>query len=155
MLKISTTQCLGYVFSVIYDSRLMFSGFFDLSSLPKEMLTLSIAQDANTLAKEVCAWYADDHATQLPLPKQLMGTAFQQSVWKAIADIPKGETCSYSRLAVAIRRPSAVRAVGTSCGQNPLSLITPCHRVVGVASLGGYRWGANIKKSLLEYESTH
>jgi AraC family transcriptional regulator, regulatory protein of adaptative response / methylated-DNA-[protein]-cysteine methyltransferase len=87
------------------------------------------------------------------LPVDIRGTAFQWRVWRALTKIPRGETRSYSQVARAIGRPSAVRAVARACATNPLSLVVPCHRVVGASgSLTGYRWGVDVKKRLLERE---
>lgn len=81
------------------------------------------------------------------------GTAFQQAVWQALLDIPYGHTCSYSELAHVIGRPQAVRAVGTANGANPISIIVPCHRVIGRdGSLTGYAGGLPRKQQLLELE---
>jgi AraC family transcriptional regulator, regulatory protein of adaptative response / methylated-DNA-[protein]-cysteine methyltransferase len=157
MLKISSTVFQEHTFSVIYDTHIMFAGFFNLETLPSEFALLNLSPDSSSLAKEVCAWYEEDknRLQTLPRPIQLTGTTFQEKVWHALQEIPKGEVCTYTRLALAIRHPSAVRAVGTACGKNPISLIIPCHRVLGISSLGGYRWGLNIKKSLLSYETQH
>ncbi len=81
------------------------------------------------------------------------GTAFQQSVWREIAMVPAGRTASYGDLARRIGRPSAVRAVGAAVGRNPLSLVVPCHRIVGSdGSLTGYAGGLERKRSLLALE---
>jgi methylated-DNA-[protein]-cysteine S-methyltransferase len=81
------------------------------------------------------------------------GTAFQQAVWQALQAIPYGRTCSYSELANVIGRSQAVRAVGTANGANPISIIVPCHRVIGRdGSLTGYAGGLPRKQQLLELE---
>jgi AraC family transcriptional regulator of adaptative response/methylated-DNA-[protein]-cysteine methyltransferase len=88
------------------------------------------------------------------LPLDISGTAFQQRVWQALRDIPPGETTSYGQLARQLGRPGAARAVGTACGANPVAVIIPCHRVLGAdGSLGGYRWGTERKRALLEREA--
>lgn len=84
------------------------------------------------------------------------GTEFQQQVWREIARIPFGETITYGQLARTIGRPKAVRAVGAACGQNPISIVVPCHRVVGAGNkLTGYGGGLNRKAWLLEFERQH
>lgn len=89
----------------------------------------------------------------LPLDFSL-GTPFQQAVWKAMLAVPFGETTSYRALAVVVQKPSAVRAVGASVGRNPLSVILPCHRVLGSdGSLTGYAGGLDRKRALLALES--
>ncbi|WP_339512426.1 methylated-DNA--[protein]-cysteine S-methyltransferase [Pseudomonas sp. RL_15y_Pfl2_60] len=81
------------------------------------------------------------------------GTVFQQRVWKALQDIPYGQTSYYSRLAEQIGNPKAVRAVGTANGANPISVIIPCHRVIGRdGSLTGYAGGLQRKAQLLALE---
>lgn len=88
---------------------------------------------------------------ELPLAPQ--GTAFQQSVWKALQKIPYGQTSYYSRLAEQLGKPKAVRAVGTANGANPISVIIPCHRVIGRdGSLTGYAGGLHRKAQLLTLE---
>jgi AraC family transcriptional regulator of adaptative response/methylated-DNA-[protein]-cysteine methyltransferase len=87
------------------------------------------------------------------LPVDLLGTAFQQRVWRALREIPRGTTVSYAELARRIGAPRAVRAVGTACGANPVAVAIPCHRVLrGDGALGGYRWGLGRKKALLARE---
>lgn len=81
-------------------------------------------------------------------------TGFQRKVWMAIAQIPPGQTCTYSQLAARIGQPKAPRAVGQACGANPVPLFIPCHRVVSAnGSLGGFSAGLRWKKLLLECES--
>ena len=81
------------------------------------------------------------------------GTGFQQAVWQALLAIPRGSTCSYGGLSAAIGKPTAVRAVGGAVGRNPLSIIVPCHRVVGAdGALTGYAGGLTRKTTLLQLE---
>lgn len=90
---------------------------------------------------------------EFDLPIAPHGTAFQLSAWAALRDIPYGETRSYAQQAAAIGRPSAVRAVGAANGRNPVSIVVPCHRVVGSAgSLTGYGGGLAAKRWLLAHE---
>ncbi len=91
------------------------------------------------------------HPPQLPL--DIRGTAFQQLVWSALRQIPRGKTQSYWEVAKAIGKPKAVRAVANACAANPLAMVIPCHRVVEKSGgLGGYRWGLKRKAALLEAE---
>ena len=91
---------------------------------------------------------------QFDLPLATGGTAFQQRVWRALRDIPYGETVSYGELARHIERPAAVRAVGAANGQNPISIVIPCHRVIGAdGSLTGYGGGLERKRHLLDLEA--
>lgn len=82
-------------------------------------------------------------------------TPFQKTVWDAITKIPYGETVTYGELAKSIGKPKAYRAVANACGQNPLTIIVPCHRVVSSTGLGGYSCGVDIKEYLLQLEREH
>jgi methylated-DNA-[protein]-cysteine S-methyltransferase len=88
------------------------------------------------------------------LPLDLSGgTAFQQAVWQALLDIPRGGTASYSEVSNRVGKPSAMRAVGAAIGRNPVSIIVPCHRVVGMnGTLTGYAGGLDRKTALLKLE---
>ena len=90
---------------------------------------------------------------QLDLPLDVRGTAFQLIVWRYLQKLPYGEVRSYGEVAAAIGRPSAVRAVARACASNGVALLIPCHRVVrGTGELGGYRWGLQRKRVLLDTE---
>jgi methylated-DNA-[protein]-cysteine S-methyltransferase len=87
------------------------------------------------------------------LPLAPSGTEFQIEVWRALAQIPFGVTCSYGELSRAIGRPSASRAVGAANGRNPIAIILPCHRVIGSnGELTGYGGGLPMKRWLLDHE---
>lgn len=89
----------------------------------------------------------------LDLPLDIQGTAFQARVWRALRQIPLGDTRSYSAVAKRIGKPSAVRAVASACANNKVALLIPCHRVVGAdGRLAGYRWGVERKAELLKRE---
>jgi len=91
--------------------------------------------------------------TKLDLPTDVVATAFQRRVWEALRSIPPGITRSYSEVARLLGQPSATRAVARACAANPTSIVVPCHRVIrSDGSLGGYRWGLQRKKTLLEQE---
>ena len=99
------------------------------------------------------AFFAGDIHAIDDIPVETAGTAFQREVWKALREIPAGETWSYSRLASHIGRPSAVRAVGLANGSNPIGVVVPCHRVIGAnGSLTGYGGGLERKEWLLKHE---
>lgn len=90
----------------------------------------------------------------LDLPTDVQATAFQRRVWEELRRIPYGATRTYSEVARAIGRPSAVRAVARACATNPTSVVVPCHRVVREdGNLAGYRWGISRKRTLLEKEA--
>lgn len=89
----------------------------------------------------------------LDLPLDLRATAFQLKVWRALQAIPVGETRSYSEVAAAIGQPTASRAVANACARNPVALVIPCHRIIRAdKGLGGYRWGIERKRAILERE---
>jgi methylated-DNA-[protein]-cysteine S-methyltransferase len=91
--------------------------------------------------------------TRFELPVRLVGTAFQIEVWSALLDVPFGCTSTYGRVAERIGRPRAARAVGAANGRNPISIVVPCHRLVGAdGGLTGYGWGLDRKRSLLALE---
>ena len=93
--------------------------------------------------------------TDFDLPLSLHGTDFQRRVWLELTRIPYGETISYGELARRIGRPNAVRAVGLANGRNPVSIVVPCHRVIGAdGSLTGYGGGLERKRLLLGLESS-
>ncbi|OME80796.1 cysteine methyltransferase [Paenibacillus sp. FSL A5-0031] len=99
------------------------------------------------------AEYLQGSRKQFSISFHYQGTAFQQEVWKALCEIPYGETKSYSDIAHQIQRPAAVRAVGTAIGANPILITIPCHRVIGKnGSLTGYRGGIEMKTKLLQLE---
>ena len=97
---------------------------------------------------------AIDHPAQMPdLPLDVQGTAFQQAVWQELRKIPAGETRSYADIAAAVGKPKAVRAAGSANGANNVAVLIPCHRVVRTdGTLGGYAYGLDRKKKLLELE---
>lgn len=92
--------------------------------------------------------------TRFDLPLDFVGSVFQVRVWRALLTIPFGETRTYAEVAMAIGRPAAVRAVGAANGKNPISIVAPCHRVLGSdGKLVGYAGGFEAKTRLLKLES--
>jgi methylated-DNA-[protein]-cysteine S-methyltransferase len=107
-------------------------------------------------AREQLEAYFAGQLTVFDLPLAPQGTEFQQRVWMALRDIPYGETISYAELARRIGKPLAVRAVGGANGRNPISIIVPCHRVIGAdGSLTGFGGGIERKRWLLRHEASH
>ena len=103
---------------------------------------------------DALAEYVAGKAKMPAPPMDIRGTEFQFAVWRQLRAIPPGETRSYSEIARTIGRPRAVRAVGTANGANPVSIIIPCHRAIRASGhLGGYRWGLERKRKLLEMEA--
>ena len=124
----------------------------DRLSMPPEMISTKdhpVLQDAILQLEE----YFAKRRTSFDLPLDLRGTEFQQLAWRALASIPYGETTSYGVQASRIGRPRAVRAIGAANGRNPISIILPCHRVVGAnGSLTGFAGGIETKQELLAFE---
>ena len=105
------------------------------------------------LAKRELTAYFARQLRAFSVPLDWHGTAFQESVWQALTDIPYGETLSYADIARAIGRPRSARPTGGAVGRNPLPIIVPCHRVIGADhTLTGFTGGLNIKVALLELE---
>lgn len=106
-------------------------------------------------ATQLAEWFAGERMT-FDLPLAPRGTEFQQTVWKALCDVPFGTTATYGDIARAIGQQTATRAVGAANGRNPIPIIIPCHRVIGASGeLTGYSGGGGIetKRRLLDHES--
>ena len=124
----------------------------DLSQrFPAATVTEAGAELATTIAQIVGLIHEPSSATALPL--DIRGTAFQCKVWHALRQVLPGKTVASSQIADRVGTPTAARAVANSCAANPIAVAVPCHRAVrGDGSLGGYRWGLERKKSLLNRE---
>ena len=113
---------------------------------PQHPLLLAAEQQLNA--------YFRGELRQFTVPLDFIGTEFQKKVWQALVAIPYGETRSYAEIARAIGHPTAVRAVGAANGRNPLSIIAPCHRVIGSnGKLTGFAGGLEAKAFLLAVET--
>ena len=100
--------------------------------------------------------YFEGKRKSFDLPLMMIGTEFQKKAWNALLEIPYGETRTYKEQAEAVGNVKACRAVGAANGKNPISIIVPCHRVIGANNkLVGYGGGLDIKKALLELEKAH
>lgn len=105
-------------------------------------------------ATQLREYFAGQRRT-FTLPLDVEGTMFQRCVWDALRTIPFGETRSYGQIAVQIGQPTAVRAVGAANGRNPVSIVTPCHRVIGsTGKLTGFAGGLDVKARLLAFEGS-
>jgi methylated-DNA-[protein]-cysteine S-methyltransferase len=114
--------------------------------------TATDAAPFGAVAEQLKAYF-DGELTEFDVPLALLGTPFQRRVWAALQEIPYGETVSYGELAAEIGSPTASRAVGLANGRNPISVIVPCHRVVGASGdLTGYGGGLERKRYLLDFE---
>jgi len=115
--------------------------------------TLDAARDPGGLTTAMRAYFKGDIDVIDRLPVETTGTEFQRSVWRSLRKIRRGKTISYAELANRIGKPRAVRAAGLANGQNPISIVVPCHRVIGSnGTLTGYGGGLPRKKWLLEHE---
>jgi methylated-DNA-[protein]-cysteine S-methyltransferase len=104
-------------------------------------------------AKQQLSAYFAGTLNEFDLPLQMQGTLFEQRIWEALKTIPYGLTMSYGELALQIGQPKASRAVGLANGRNPISIIVPCHRVIGAnGKLTGYGGGIERKQWLLNHE---
>lgn len=120
---------------------------------PGQPVRLRETRQASAATPALLAYFTGDVGAVDPLPVALGGTDFQRQVWLALRGIPGGETISYRELAERIGRPAAVRAVGLANGANPVSIVLPCHRVIGSnRSLTGYGGGLWRKEWLLRHE---
>ena len=123
--------------------------------LAAEFSEAEINEDRRGLkeARDRILGFLSGDATLVKLPLDIRGTVFQQRVWTALRQIPRGETRTYKDIAASIGAPKAVRAVGSACGANPVALVIPCHRALRTdGGLGGYAWGIGRKEKLLGIE---
>lgn len=110
--------------------------------------------DLGPLHQPVLAYLDGDLAALEQIPVRQAGTDLQQEVWSGLCDIPAGQTRTYREVAVETSKPTAVRAVASACGKNLIAPFVPCHRVVRTdGSLGGYLYGIEVKRWLLDHES--
>jgi methylated-DNA-[protein]-cysteine S-methyltransferase len=123
--------------------------------------TLAVAQiqtgkSENKIIQQTCSQldeYFAGKRTVFELPLATEGTRFQEAVWEELQRIPYGKTISYAQLAQAVDNPKACRAAGSANGKNPIAIIIPCHRVINAdGKLGGYAYGLDVKKQLLDLE---
>ncbi|MFD2627480.1 methylated-DNA--[protein]-cysteine S-methyltransferase [Oceanobacillus kapialis] len=129
---------------------------YDVSYTDKQQVEYAFKENLPHAVKD-CYTQLDEYFTgermEFDLPFKLEGTPFQQEVWQALREIPYGKTGSYRDIAVAIKRDKAVRAVGAANSKNKISIIFPCHRIIGASGkLTGYAGGLWRKEWLLEHE---
>lgn len=151
------TGPLGPMTLAAHEDALVGIWFDGQQHQPKLSVSIAQGQDhplLQTARAQLQAYFAGQR-TVFDLPLDLSGgTAFQQDVWRALLEIAPGTTVSYSSVSQRIARPTAVRAVGAAIGRNPLSIVVPCHRVVGSSgALTGYAGGLDRKIALLQLES--
>ena len=126
----------------------------DINQWERDGITLEDRHEYNhRLAEELDSYFAGK-LRQFNVPLDLRGTKFQLQVWECLRQIPYAETRSYGQIAHAIDRPTASRAVGRANGSNPISIVVPCHRVIGASGkLVGYGGGLDRKQALLDLEA--
>lgn len=155
---------LGLVLMAATDRGVCFAQFGSSEAeltgrLAEEFPAATRIASTMTASPELDAWieafdaHIEGNAPRPDLPLDLRGTAFQITVWRFLLKIPAGDVVSYSELAAGIDAPKAVRAAASACGANRVAVLVPCHRVLrGDGSLGGYRWGLERKRALLDQE---
>jgi len=154
---------LGLMIAGATDQGICFVEFTDRIELEKHLTRLSADLDAalqpgkhqflTLLKKELTAYFAGK-LTEFTVPLHLTGTEFQQSVWKALLEIPLGKTWTYKQQAIFMQNLKGIRAIATANGQNKHAIVIPCHRVLGSdGSLTGYAGGIEKKDWLLKFES--
>lgn len=155
--------CLQGVDIGIMENGKAVTGVFFGSKAPADIARFSgshgavkFSETATPLIKKTAAQieeYLAGKRKQFTIPIAMYGTEFQMAVWQALQTIPFGETRSYKEIAIMIGKPKAVRAVGMANNRNPVSIIVPCHRVIGHdGKLVGYGGGLSLKQHLLELE---
>lgn len=118
--------------------------------------TLRTVDDAGAVGAALAAYFAGDLAAIDGLRVAAAGTVYQQRAWAALRALPPGRPVSYGELAARTGSPGAARAVGSACGRNPTAVVVPCHRVVRAdGAVGGFLWGADVKRWLLAHEARH
>lgn len=148
----------GPVLTASTGRGLCFMGFADdprqtLGELKNLFPAASYAEEEDAIQRQALAALQPGEETG-PLVLHLRGTDFQLKVWEALLSIPPGQVSSYGELASLIGRPTACRAVGSAVGDNPVSLLIPCHRVIqSTGAIGGYHWGPDRKAALLGWEA--
>ena len=141
---------IGFVHIKANDEGLTYVGF-DNNSLQAEQINANII---TSQAKSQLQEYFSGARHDFDLPLAPKGTEFQRSVWRALQALKFGETVSYLHIAKALNKPKACRAVGAANGKNPISIIIPCHRVIGSSGkLTGYAGGLDRKTFLLDLEA--
>lgn len=150
---------LGQLLVAATDRGVCFVALGDQDGALEESLSAELPAATRSDDPQLGTWlnavvaHLEGRSPHLDLPVDVRATAFQEQVWRALRDIPRGETRSYGEIARAVGKPGAAQAVGQACGSNPTALIVPCHRVVrGGGDLGGYRWGVERKRALLAAE---
>jgi methylated-DNA-[protein]-cysteine S-methyltransferase len=157
-------HAIGPIHMVVDDGRLLAMEFGDIEHRLMPMLrmrfggtpVLETADDPHEITSAIRAYFEGDLAALDTIDVDGGGTEFQRQAWKALRTIPPGETRTYGQMATALGRPNAARAIGMANALNPVSLVVPCHRLVGSnGSLTGYGGGIERKRWLIDHERRH
>ena len=151
-----------FAFAVDEAGALLWLQFLDGDyprTIEQEMANLGYQPGINPAktarARSELLEYCRGERLQFTLPLKLHGTAWQETVWRALTDIPFGETRTYGQMAASLDRPGAARAMGRANATNPICIVVPCHRVVGATgALTGYGGGLHLKHRLLAHEAS-
>jgi len=155
---------LGPILMAATDRGVCFAQFGDdraalLAQLQGEFPQAELRQSGGAGSRQLDLWidalngYIQNKQPRPELPLDLRGTAFQIKVWEFLLSLQDGDVISYSEVAQAIDKPKAVRAAASACGANRIAVLVPCHRILrGDGGLGGYRWGLERKRALLDAE---
>lgn len=140
---------------LVGDERVLHGLYMQAGPRPKRIAPgLRRAEEPFAGAREQLDQYFAGERIEFDLPLEPAGPGFERTVWDALTDIPYGETASYGEIAERIGHPDAARAVGSANARNPISIIVPCHRVIGAdGRLTGYGGGLERKRFLLEHET--
>lgn len=143
---------LGIVHLYATDNHLKALSFKPWAKVDESKLTVQSNEIINTTKSQIQEYFKGKRQT-FNIPLESDGTDFQKNVWHTLTKIPFGETWNYGQLATAIGNKNASRAVGAANGKNPISIIVPCHRVIGAnGTLTGYAGGLEAKEWLLKHE---
>ncbi len=150
--KFAVYQTLHGLFKICYhDDAITYIKFASHADRSPDEKPCELTQKAFDQLQE----YFKGERQEFDLPLRFIGTEFQKKVWRALCDIPYGHTRSYKQIAAAVGNPKASRAVGMANNKNPLTIVVPCHRVIGSdGSLTGYAGGLERKTAFLELEKS-
>lgn len=150
--------CYGESLIAATAKGVTYIAFGDRKTMLDELKALypkaSFTEQSDELQKAAVAMINGEKSSVYPLPLHIKGTDFQMDVWRALLRIPSGELTSYQQIAASIGKPKANRAVGSAVGDNPISCLIPCHRVVrSDGTPGGYHWGLDLKLTMIGKEN--
>ena len=154
MASITIKTPVGPFTIVARDETVLAAGFTDDVNALLVQVPPDVDADLDRPVKAVRAYFDGDLAAIDGIAVEQRGGPFLEMAWAALRAVPAGSTVSYTGLAAAAGRPEAVRAAASACARNAAALFVPCHRVVRTdGTLGGYRWGLDVKRSLIAHES--